>query len=1115
MDPKKINRWGKYPTTAVTAKTKGARHEKGVVDYIEGNRRPMRVEDPETGKHVLAFEEIDVNPLKLKLDFGEEFLQEKGMLVKRKTRNPLYGILTHKRKAILYPKLIDEYVLDIDDDEIAHPPQSEKLKEYDDDGNLLERATKFVPDERAPEPPLIMFEGVMPQINEIPYPPDDYEGDVRFGSYVTFAAKKRYRGYISDMTPDTFRLIDPKTCKKSPPMPYPEKFIFTKKDPKKCKHIDTGTDSRSWGEITESEVTLGRLVTFTGFSPSSKRKGVVLAFSENAFWVSTPNSDELIPVGYNNPSVKVVDREKSQRDGNVYTAKIFSTILDLPTTDEIRDLAIDILYNRFSEIIPDVEPAIPPSLNELSEGDLAILQMSVIPWKVGEQKIQWVDMPNDPIYTGKWNVIWKVPGGKHFTYAFFVHKEVDPLSVKEMAAEFANRGYYNKELLKWYRMGIASQIERDMPIQDIRTTAEKLVRKKTSPVDIISEIKTRYGDDVFHIDAEELYLRLRAGKGSDDLDHELLGAIEMILPEDRIYTYDAELAKLLVGPIAKYIRHYDTEFAVKNMEQSLRVRWMSDQMKNLAPSKKNVEQFEKLHLQQIETLYREWIIRYLDVLHRRSVIQSDATKLASAQPVEEKGQRVKDQTIEFESRVFERYGFRTSKYLKHVLMPLVFLEGDLGKRARFFRAKLEAGVFEIQALSTANLAHYLPELMMNYKKLGTRITTALSAITTLNYARVLNFISMYSHYLNYRTYMPLPPLVPINWDNYLVSVLEECKSSGAMKGGLVARDEEGKIIYESTIVDGRERTAPKEKLADLTICYDADTEKFSCHDTTSILHDIKFAGGINPITEKPYQESLIERLLKERKTMYDLIKKRYFDSILLEPTFVDPEIQALAEEPVEEIEERPVVTGLFKGRRARGAFPNLEQMSVGQLRHFIKRKGSNVEIPRRMGDSDKVYKERLIELILASPEMLTGYSTLPPIEKMKAGTVKSWMKLEGIEIPKGTGKLRGKGGVGEQKRDITKEDIVNAIINAKYNPKEDADPIDLAIEMVDDDLLNLEKQRDENLGNIWGDLVPEIEEMEAELADVRDEDNEIILTASGEKVAIRRFKNPLDEFLNR
>jgi hypothetical protein len=1115
MDDKTLQKWGKYPRTQPTDKTEGAVKEKAVTDYKLGLVRPSSLTiDEETGKATIGFKKMDVNPLKIRFDLGDVFMPEKGALVKRKPRNPLYGILTHQRRLTLYPKLIDEYVVALDEEEeLAEIPKARKEGE---------RKSKIILDPNVTDDTIHRYEGVLPTIEEVPYPPDSYEGDVEFGSYVTFSAKKQFRGYLSDMTPDSFRLIDPVSCKKSPPMAYPEKFVFIKSKGKEhCDHVDTGSDKRSWADISEKKEAPGRLVRFSGVDPSLKREGTVLAFSEKAFWVSSPDSDELIPVGYDNPTVKVEERKKAEKAITKLSATLFSTILDLPVTEEIRRLAVDVLYNRFSEIVPDVESAVPGSMKDkLNDGDLALLQLGVMLWKAGEATIKWRSTPDDKAYSGMWVVTWKLPGGdkfkryskknreSKFNRFFWVPRSVDRASVKEMAQEFTKRGYYDDELTKWYRSTIGPQIEANMPVQEIRSRAEELIKQKTSPVDIIREIKTRYGDDAFHIDAEELYLRLRDGQGSDDLDHELLGAIEMIPPEDRWYTEGPEFAKILVAPIARYVRRHNTEYAVSSLEQSLRVKWMGDEFELQTPSKKDIKLFDKQHKDQLEDLYLDWVSKYLDVVDKQESIK-EAFRLSTTEPITEKGQKIKDQTIEFETRVFESHGFKTSKYLKHVLMPLIFLEGDLGRRAKFFRAKLEAGVFEIQALATANLAHYLPELMMNFKRLGPRLSTALGAITTLNYSRVLNFVSMYSHYLNYRTYMPLPPLDPINWDNYLVSVLEECKSTGAMKGGLVARDEEGRIIYSSTTVEGHEVVSPKEDLADLTICYDAPTETFSCHDTASILHDIKYRKSINPITKKPYQEKLVERLLRERRDLYEKLTEKAFDPILVTPTMVDPEIAALfVEEPdiVEQIEEeieREPVTGLFKKMKPRGSFPNLHSMTVGQLRHFIKRKAPTVDIPRRMGDNDKVYKNRLIELILSDADLLTGYSTLPPLEEMKPAVIKKWMRLEGIDMPKGTGKLRGKGGVGERKREVTKEDIINAIITTKYEGTVKPIP---ELEYEETDVMG----RDADLGIIWGDE-PEFEEEEEKIVETGHVEQIVLKT--GETVDIKSFNNPIDELL--
>lgn len=1048
------SKWSVYPTRAPGAGTVGAVAVEDVV-YKMG---VMDVSKDEAGD--ISVKKLEVNPLGIKYDLGDIAIPERGVLISRRPRNPTYKLLTlpANKHVVLYPKPVSEYVITEPAEAISR--QFEKVEREDQDINRvtgtvqLDELSLVLPSRGVVDPAYPEYEGEVEKVIEMPMPPDDsgYEGDVRFGSYISFSEMVTTKGYLSSMGRETFKLIDPKSGRKSGAIPYDATKIKVLKPSTGARTITiangasvkVGKDGRSWADIQDSAFAPGTLVRIRYTDATSARAGVVLGFTDEGFLVSVPDQQDLVKVSYGNKSVKIIPRETVYNLNTSSSIKLFTTLLNSPPTDELRKLVIDTLYGKFADVIPAVEEYISPELRaDLTDGELATLRLGIKVWK--RSNLRWEPTTASGSSSssearntiqGVWIVRWKLPSGKYMERRFEVYDTADIDSVKEIAEAFMQDAYYPGEVLKWYRTRMAVSISGNLPLDRIHTKAERAIARKTSPTAIIEELKARYGELFFHTDAETMYLRMRDAEGKDDLDHDVLGEIELIQPEDRLTVSGMELARILVRPIAKYIRRHSNEHALNSEVERLKRAWFDGKLAGASPNKKERAIFEKRYGAEVMALYNEFVVNYDAVLAKASSIEK-AKSLSSKQPQSTAAIDVREQVVEYESRMYEKYPEKVSTYLKNVLTPLVFLEGETGKRARFFRAKLEKGVFEIRSLGSATLAHYFPELLMNYKVLGPRIATALGAITTLLYSKMMNFISMYSHYLNYRTYIQLPPLDPIVWSDYTVSVLEECKRTGAMKGGLVARDEDGNIIYESIIEGDLEIVRPKEDLADLTICYDEELSSFTCHDTTSILHDIKYGKGINPVTGRPYPKKFAKRFVKRRRTEYDMLKPGSFDPVSVRPFAVDPNIEALFMEPsfmIEEVEEeseaKAPVTGLFKKYRVKGAFPNLEGMSIRRLEKFILK--GDAEVPRRVGGTDAMYKRRLIEYILSAPGLLTGYTTIPPLETMKPGTIRQWMKLEGIDIPEGTGKIVRRGGVGTMKRGVTRDDLVKAIVTAKF-----------------------------------------------------------------------------------
>src|SRR5437868_4403505 len=121
--------------------------------------------------------------------------------------------------------------------------------------------------------------------------------------------------------------------------------------------------------------------------------------------------------------------------------------------------------------------------------------------------------------------------------------------------------------------------------------------------------------------------------------------------------------------------------------------------------------FESEYLDTLVTMHREALERYDAERKKGEEIRIEEQRHADL--LKRHDAQIETSVKDFENVVYSTNGGTIHGYLSDVLIPYIFLDTPVAPHAKFFRSKLENGDFAFEALTSANVAHYLPELAMN------------------------------------------------------------------------------------------------------------------------------------------------------------------------------------------------------------------------------------------------------------------------------------------------------------------------------------------------------------------------------------------------------------------
>lgn len=586
--------------------------------------------------------------------------------------------------------------------------------------------------------------------------------------------------------------------------------------------------------------------TYVSFSdiPSGAEdvKGVVLAFSENSIDVSVKG--RMYTVDYDNPTLKVAQRPKAPRVSPKKEMKMEDYYVLAKIPESIREIVVKTYIDLMKLIRTPFKPSKKTTLI-----DSELLKYPPVSWDeyYAKEYQSWVygrysksikdslDMVElnktaDQVLEYESNVdslvsqiIDVLPDGLH--YQTTINDVLDALKKQEDITIF--QAHMIRYLEQEVRAGGGGRVEH---------TTEQISITRTEK----GEIQEKY---------------YRPGRGKAPILRKTPPRMVVPTTIETKAVSGKTLAAILRDGIESYQRTYPSD---KSRTLDIVVRAAIQQKFNeYEPTVDDRLQFENENLQTLVDIHRSAEERYAAELKKAE----DARKIEKEYKdlLEDYDAKIENAVRQFERVIYGTQGGTMFTYLSAVLMPYIFMDGPLASYAKFFKAKLANGDFEFDALTGANLAHYLPELGMNQDLTGEQWDEAFDILGVILKNQVDSLIDVYITISN-----------PFSRKDYsstrsssglaksLSRLLKDPNNVCAQDTGTgfrpVVRD--GKYVYVPGTRDiSMERIPPGE----MTICYSKG--KFTCHEIKSVLRAIsQDTIPINPYTSEPYPPEFIAKM---------------------------------------------------------------------------------------------------------------------------------------------------------------------------------------------------------------------------------------------------------------
>ncbi len=342
---------------------------------------------------------------------------------------------------------------------------------------------------------------------------------------------------------------------------------------------------------------------------------------------------------------------------------------------------------------------------------------------------------------------------------------------------------------------------------EIGQKIEKEVLKLSDSEEIVKDFVERYGENIFFGTAQQIIQLLKNSKHLTAIDGIVLTSLSNV---DGSLHGDA-LAIVLAEAFEKGRRSYDTID-----DESIRSAIMFRDYV-LAPVKGAREVFE--------TTMGE-------------TVRNDYSKLIGVKvQAEEVGDILKEELIRqinvFEANVYSKHSDSVLDYLRHVLLPSLFLSGELSDYAKLFTESIEKRRYTADKFTTMELPDYFPELF-------TRDNVPQSALDRID--RLLQYtvdrtIVEYeeqAHTLRYALKMP-SSIGHFDWERMIANPTEKCPG----------------IVIDR-----------------LVIAYNTDIGTFTCHDEQELLKQFLIQNYTNPLTGVQFDDDFVERILQRAEVIH-------------------------------------------------------------------------------------------------------------------------------------------------------------------------------------------------------------------------------------------------------
>lgn len=403
--------------------------------------------------------------------------------------------------------------------------------------------------------------------------------------------------------------------------------------------------------------------------------------------------------------------------------------------------------------------------------------------------------------------------------------------------------FFNQEFTKWNYSRYFEPIKNSIDMTEVSHEAQKRVDDAKNIGLLISNLSNLFPDKTLstHTDTE-LFEALKAQKELRPIDATLMQklGLRLHLSRDRELTGEA-LGREIAMIYENYLRIHppDIDIIFRRLMDSI----ILDSFHKIVPTNEEKKMFEDEFGEVLRTNYIDYVKKFTE--------EKTKSRPVSVKKEEKKvgiKDLIKTDVGLFENVVYEAYGngLSTYRYLQNVLTPYIFLVGELGTMAKFFRSKIANGSFSIAVLYTANIAHFLPEIAMNksltqddWILIGETLAKVLLSVIN---DTIYNYYTLLNPMLRVQTHPALRVTPAATLEKYLVVPQDVCYNDS--KTGKIG-GHAGKKTTD--IPDG-----------DLVICLDGDN--FVCHSIRGVLSDITNNNSIDPVTAKPYPKEFITKM---------------------------------------------------------------------------------------------------------------------------------------------------------------------------------------------------------------------------------------------------------------
>jgi len=345
---------------------------------------------------------------------------------------------------------------------------------------------------------------------------------------------------------------------------------------------------------------------------------------------------------------------------------------------------------------------------------------------------------------------------------------------------------------------------------------------------------------------------------ADELSNKLLKEKDKDILAVKVYQHLAKLNKLdkdVLNTIVNAIKAYEltrepfdaNKYRERRVQEELR-----KVHKNYKPTEKDVETFTKNNKDILVAKYKN---RYGNIVEKSE--NKDLRK--EIKKVEKKENRYTSQSLlkavkENENEIYKiskKEGYNINEYLSFLLQPVIFIDSntDFGIKSKWFKDKLMSDKYNIAHLYLANLAHFFPELASSFE--GNPVEE-IGSETKIYNEKLLETAEEF--------FKAMDILIDIHSRRVAISYLLYIQPSTKEQIPVIPN-----LNYlKWDILTNLNEICNTDDLGDMILCYDADTDTFSCHSLQEAYDDIK-NNRLNPITEREYPEEFIKEIKRRMK----------------------------------------------------------------------------------------------------------------------------------------------------------------------------------------------------------------------------------------------------------